>query len=177
MPSTPRPNRINVDLQQYKQPWIDYCKANHVTPSDALRQVVAKLTGHEMGSARPPDFEPLGKVRKEVRLTQEEIAAVSAIAEEEGFHFSRWIVALIRARVGRGPQLGQRELEALARSNMYLLALGRNIHQIAKSLHANPNGIDGAKLAEIAAVGAAIKNHADLVNEVMEANIKRWSVK
>lgn len=45
MATVQRPNRINVDLQDYKQVWLDYCKAHSITPSAAFRQIVAKLTG------------------------------------------------------------------------------------------------------------------------------------
>ena len=44
MNSTRRPNRINIDLQYYKQAWLNYCKAYGVTPSAAFPQIVAKLT-------------------------------------------------------------------------------------------------------------------------------------
>ena len=181
MASTMRPNRINVDLQHYKQPWLDYCKANHTTPSDAFRQVVAKLTGAGGQARSAGDSEPapksLGKVRKEIKLTPEEIAGITLAAERDGFQFSRWVIALIRAHLGSGAQLGQKELEALARSNMQILALGRNVNQIARALHANPELVDQSKLNELDAIKAAIKNHSEMVAGVLEANVKRWSAK
>lgn len=177
MASTLRPNRINVDLQHYKQPWLDYCKANHTTPSDAFRQVVAKLTGAVPTDQSSPDPESPGKVRKEIKLTPREIAGITLAAERDGFQFSRWIVALIRAHLGSGAQLGQKELEALARSNMQILALGRNVNQIARALHANPKLVDQSKVEDLEAIKAAIKSHSETVASVLEANVKRWSAK
>jgi hypothetical protein len=50
--TTLRPNRINIDLQEYKQPWLDYCKAHGITPSAAFRQIVAKLTRRDLPVGR-----------------------------------------------------------------------------------------------------------------------------
>jgi hypothetical protein len=102
MATTQRPNRINIDLQGYKQLWLDYCKAHAITPSAPFRQIVAKLTGGGI----PPDLpgeagKGSKKVRVELRLTKNEVAAVGAIARREGFSPTRWIVALINARLLR----------------------------------------------------------------------------
>lgn len=177
MASTLRPNRINVDLQHYKQPWLDYCKAHHTTPSDAFRQVVARLTGASPTDRTVPEPESLGKVRKEIKLTPEEVAGITLAAERDGFQFSRWVVALIRAHLGSGAQLGQKELEALARSNMQILALGRNVNQIARALNANPELVDQSELKDLEAIKVAITSHSELVARVLEANVKRWSAK
>lgn len=76
MPTNARPNRINVDLQGYKRPWVDYCKARGVTPSEAFRQVVAKLTAAAAESEPVQDVDREGRrtIRKEVRLTKSELA-------------------------------------------------------------------------------------------------------
>lgn len=146
--STLRPNRINIDLQNYKQLWLDYCKAHGTTPSAAFRLIVAKLTSK--GVLLPALVEAEGKAKKRrvgVRLTKAEIAKAGAIAQREGFSPSRWIVALINARLDGTPQLGQRELETLARLNMQMLAIGRNLNQLAKAANAGvsitrPGGAD-----------------------------------
>lgn len=177
MTATPRPNRMNIDLQQYKQPWLNYCKANRTTPSEAFRQVVAKLTGESTIPLSSIESNVSGKVRKEIKLTSEEVAAVAAAASHDGFQSGRWIVALIRARLDKGAQLGQGELEALSRSNMQLLALGRNVNQIARLLHANPGVTTESKLAELDRVSHVVKDHVTVVSRVLEANINRWSAK
>ena len=112
MNSIQRPNRINIDLQNYKQPWMDYCKAHGVTPSVAFRQIVAKLTSARGQLDQPTVDGPRAKkVRVELRLTKGEVAAVREIASREGFSLTRWIVALINARLRATPQLGQRDLK------------------------------------------------------------------
>jgi hypothetical protein len=88
------------------------------------------------------------KLRVELRLTKGESAAANAIARHEGFSLTRWIVALINARLYATPQLGQRELETLAQSNMQMLAIGRNLNQLARAANAGVS-ITGAGGAEI----------------------------
>ncbi len=33
MSNHPRPNRLNVDLQDYKQAWLDYCATHKSAPA------------------------------------------------------------------------------------------------------------------------------------------------
>ena len=176
MPSTPRQNRITVDLQEYKEPWLQYCKANETTPSEALRQVAAKLT-KSMPPTPKEELAPLGKIRKAIKFTQEEIFGIEAAAQADGFVFNRWIIALVRARLGKGAQLGQPELEALARSNMQVMAVGRNINQIVRELRSNPSLVNDAWLTEVAGVKRLIDEHATTVAKVLEANVRRWSTR
>lgn len=175
MSSSARPNRINIDLQAYKQPWLDYCKARGVTPSEAFRQVVAKLTaGTDADAAAPALVQERTRVRREVRLTPTELRRASALAERAGFSLNRWIVALINARLDATPQLGQQELEGLARSNLHLLAIGRNLNQLARAAnqgipihgHERGNVID--------ALRTVVTDHTGLVARVMAANVARW---
>ena len=174
-----RPNRINIDLQHYKQPWIDYCKARETTPSEAFRLVVAKLTAQSeaLPSAGASEETSNGKIRKEIRLTADELTRAEAIANREGFSLTRWIGALVRARLDATPQLGQQELEALARSNMQLLAIGRNLNQIAKVAHANPATLARCRPELIEQAHAAVKGHVKIVASVMAANTARWSAR
>ena len=112
-------------------------------------------------------------MRREIRLTKSELDRAEAIAAREGFSLSRWIVALIKARLDKTPQLGQRELEALARSNLQMLAIGRNLNQLARAanngIHIGTSGRD-----VIEALRAAVTRHASDVAGVMTANTSRW---
>ena len=175
---TARPNRINIDLQHYKQPWLDYCKAHNTTPSEAFRMVAAKLIGAKKGASSEAGEGGSGiKVRKVIKLTRSEILAAEELADREGFHLTRWIVALVRARLMRGAQLGQHELELLARSNMQILALGRNLNQIARVLNSNPSDPSALHPELIERVMVLLQEHTARVAQVLAANVQRWSVK
>lgn len=176
MSTSPRPNRINVDLQGFKQPWLDYCKERGVTPSEAFRQIVAKLTAAkgDEPDPRPATDAENTRIRKEVRLTKDELRRVAAIAMREGFSLSRWIVALINARLDATPQLGQHELEGLARSNLQMLAIGRNLNQLAKAANQGRPLPSPTPIALLDEIQAAIHQHTGEVARVMSANIARW---
>jgi hypothetical protein len=176
MATTLRPNRINIDLQGYKQPWLEYCKAHDVTPSEAFRQIVAKLTG---GTAQRPaplaeDSAVSKKIRREIRLTKSELSRAEANARRDGFSLTRWIVALINARLDATPQLGQREIEVLARSNLQMLAIGRNLNQIARAANAGTYTGRSGGADVIEELHTAVMQHARQVAQVMTANVARW---
>lgn len=177
--SPSRPNRINIDLQGYKQPWLDYCRANGVTPSEAFRQVVAKLTAQAPG-ARPvaEELREKGaKIRKELRLTSSELRRAEALAARDGFSLNRWIVALIIARLDGEPQLGQQELEILARSNLHLLAIGRNLNQLTRAANNGLPGVGPHLESVIVALKRVVMEHSRKVAAVLETNAARWRVK
>jgi len=173
MTAATRPNRLNIDLKDLTQPWLDYCLAHGVTPSEAIRQVVAKLT------KVPPEESPAEGnerrlVRREIRLTPSEAAGIKTCAAREGFSASRWIVALIRARLNNAPQLGQRELELLAMSNLQLLAIGRKLNQLARAANGGVTIADGGRDI-VGELRKAISQHTERVAAVITANVSRWS--
>jgi hypothetical protein len=172
-----RPNRINIDLGLYKGPWIQYCTAHAVSPSAAFRQIVAKL----VNTAGPPtaDVERgacSAKVRRQITLTSEEDVFLAACAHAEGYAPSRWLIALIQARMGRVPQFGQHELQTLGQSNLALLALGRNLNQIARVLNTGGHPRTDS-LAVIARLEEAIHTHTASVSAAISRNIERWDTK
>jgi hypothetical protein len=82
----------------------------------------------------------------EVNLTPSELAALKRMAGHEGYVPTKWVVAMIRTKLTGQPQVGQPELETLARSNQQLLALGRNLNQIAKVLNTSPHNRDAFRV-------------------------------
>lgn len=182
-----RPTQVTMDLLAYKQPWLDWCKTSGVTPSDAFRQIVARLVAGKGGAtARPIAARPAPvartaeerpTVRKEISLTATELTRVEALAHEEGFSVSRWLVATVRARLTGTRPLGQRELEVLRQSNAQLLAVGRNLNQIAKALNQTPQDRKLFRVTQIEALSAQIKAHSVAVANVMAEDLRRWRTK
>ncbi len=179
MTESKRDTRVTIDLLGYKQPWLDWCRARSTTPSDAFRQIVAKLTGQ--GETPTPhsvvvDEPEKPTVKKKVSLTPSEWEAIEKQAPADGFSPARWIVATIRARLTTTPQLGQTDIEALTQSNLLLLAMGRNLNQIAKALNAAPETRAAYKVHVIEEARALIAEHTTQVSKAMAANSKRWRI-
>jgi hypothetical protein len=177
MSNLPRPHRLNIDLGAFKEPWISYCAARHITASAAFRQIVAILLNKEGGQVADLDSKTLpGKVRKQVTMTSEEAAFVDNQAGAEGYSSTRWLIALLQARMGNGAQFGQYELEALGRSNLALLALGRNLNQIARSMNAGSSP-PWDLIALTNRIDTAIQSHTKQVAEIIARNMDRWNSK
>lgn len=83
---------------------------------------------------------------------------------------TRWIVALINARLDKTPQLGQRELEELARSNLQMLAIGRNLNQLTRAANCRTLGFEAVRAGLIEGLHAAVLKPAEEVSSVMTSN-------
>ena len=179
--SRPRPNSLSVDLKEWKVPFVTWCRANGTTPTDALCRMVARVIGGRAASELRQGRAVKGEgerasVKRKIALTPSEFLAVTSLAEGEGFSVPKWLVALVRARLTGEPQPGQAELEQLTRSNVALLAIGRNLNQIAKVLNSNPRDHAAYNVALIEELEASIKAHAKIVSAVMTSNAARWRV-
>lgn len=174
-----RPTTLVVDLKALKEPWASWCRSRGLTPSEAVRRVLgAVLNGNPDNEAapHPSDFEDGAgeEIRRvEVRLASADYLAMTAAADREGLSLPRWLAALVRVHLSGAEPLGQVEVEALARSNQLLLALGRNINQIAYNMNQRVDK-DELALGQIAFVSNFLKDHAAAVSAVLHANSKRW---
>jgi len=175
-----RDTRITVDLLEHKQAWLDYCEANGTTPSAAFRQIVQSLLTKQAAApalAVASEEPEKATVRKKISLTPSEAAHVEAVALAEGFSSTRWIVALIRARLTRTAQFGQDEFVALDQSNMHLLRIGRNLNQIARALNTSPEHHHVVRVEAIEKLAATIKAHVTTTSNLVASNLFRWRIK
>ena len=177
-----KPKRLHVDLGPLKDPWQAYCTANGLTPSQATREVIRKLIQHSPAKLAPATElqgtrDPGGrKIRKEVRLTESEARHAERMAAAAGFSVPMWIAALVRAQLTQNPQFGQKEQELLGESNYQLLALGRNLNQIAKSLNTTPEDRRVYRIDQIDDLRTSIKAHVKRVAAAMQSITERWKL-
>lgn len=179
-----RPNQVTMDLGTLKKPWLAWCEAQGLKPTAAFKEIVSRLVARQAAQASPtatpavvPDSPEKAKHRKWVVLTDSELAHAQAFADREGFSIPKWLHALVRARLTGAPQLGQQELELLAESNLRLLAIGRNLNQVARVLNGNPNDRSFYRVALIEELESVIKAHTKVVSAAMTANVERWRIK
>jgi hypothetical protein len=186
----------SFDLAGLREPWEAYCKINGISSGDALRKVIQKLTAAPKSTSSLPTQRPadtaVPRVRKFVmkesaekrrvqlalRLSESERFAISERAKIDGFENSQqWIVALVRARLTDEPQFGTREIETLSESNRQLLAIGRNLNQIAHSLNASRGNSTVQFDAEIVEnLAKGVKMHVKKVGDVLRASVYRWTL-
>jgi hypothetical protein len=162
-----------------KAKWLAFCAANGTTSSEAMRGVVRKLTGraHEPILFKAVHEAPdRYKKRLELRLTESEFECVRRLATDAGNSPNTWVINLVRANLTRTPQLNFNELQTLGKSNSNLLAIGRNLNQIARWMNANM-GSAPPELAYIERLYKHVVAHTEEVTTIMRSNLDRWTLK
>ncbi|AMU15783.1 hypothetical protein K6Y78_22250 [Burkholderia cenocepacia] len=166
--------RLSVELGPLKREWDAYCAQRGLTPSEGLRQFVAKVIANATNQPQPHQPLPArqGPCKQiGIALTHAELARVKSAAYLDGFTANRWIVALIRAYLTDEPQLGNRELTLLAESNQQLAVIRRQLGELARHVNATGciDGLDGEQIR------ATIDAHLRTVAKLLRRNLDRWS--
>lgn len=172
---------MNLYLGALKKPWSDYCKSIGKKPGAALKKAIEQQLekAEKIPPAKTyqqtqeaPDDEP--KVRFEILMTKSEKAAVMERSNLERCSQRRWVIDAIRAGLTHEPQFGMKEIEALGESNYQLLAIGRNLNQIAKSM--NQGLRNSITIESIEQLREIIDAHTDKVSTAIRASLERWNI-
>lgn len=171
---------LNVYLGALKKPWSDYCKSLNKKPGAALKEAIEQQLEKAVQNPPPPfrqtgvapDGEP--KIRFEILMTKSEKTAVMERANLEQCSQRRWIIDAIRAGLTHEPQFGMKEIDALGESNYQLLAIGRNLNQIAKAI--NEGRRDSVTIESIERLRQVIDAHTDKVSDAIRASLERWNI-
>ena len=174
-----RTTTVTVDLGELKVPWQAWCQAHGITPSHALRNALRQAMDQKATRAPAPRSRISPKreratARIELNLTVSELAALKKMAGYEGYVPTKWLVAMVRTKLSGQPQVGQPELETLARSNQQLLALGRNLNQIAKVLNTAPQNQTAFRVEVITELSRVIQAHTKKVADLLRGTVERW---
>ena len=179
-----RSTAVSIDLLGLKDQWIAWCASQGMSPSQAFRAIVQRLTGSgDPVIATPaPDATafrctPPGEAtvrRISLRLTASELGVVEQRADAAHTTPNRWIRGLVRSHLTGDPQFGDRELEAVIQSTTQLRYIGRNLNQVARGLNASPHERLLYKVDLIERLEAAIESHTHAVSRLLAANIERW---
>lgn len=95
-------------------------------------------------------------------------------AKSKGMRLSRWIAALIQSNILGKPVVVHDEVIALRESSRYLLAIGRNVNQIAKALNETFYETDRVKVEMLKELDQAIKNTDDKIDHLIRTSQKAW---
>ncbi|MEQ7359062.1 plasmid mobilization relaxosome protein MobC [Xanthomonas campestris pv. campestris] len=176
-----KPSRsLNLHLgPERKARWVAYCAARGKTPGAAICEAI----DHTLATApkepaklyrqthQAPD-EP--KQRFEILLTASEKAAVRERANIERCSMNRWGVDAIRAGLTGEPQFGTKEVDTLGESNYQLLAIGRNLNQIARRLNEGKSA--RVTVEQIKMLADRIDQHTKKVADAIRASQERWNI-
>ncbi|WXF86987.1 plasmid mobilization relaxosome protein MobC [Pseudomonas syringae pv. atrofaciens] len=170
---------LNVYLGPIKERWSDYCASLGKKPGVALREAIEHQLKAAEALPTPKNYRQTEAVKEpkqrfEILLTMSEKAAIKERANIEQCSMRRWIVDAIRAGLTREPQFSMCEIEALGESNYQLLALGRNLNQIARRL--NEGHHEQITVERIEALSRLVDKHTDVVSDAIRASLERWSI-
>jgi len=193
MPATTPPNPyLNVYLgHTLKSQWAAYCDRLGKKPGAALKEAIEAQIAKGQGSAPALPSAPAKKqktespddgvrVRLELRLTPSERAAVETFAQAGECSAQQWVITALRGVLTKTPQFSMSEWKALGESNYLLLAIGRNLNQIARRYNEQaksrkPEPIDEKHLGEvIETLRKEIKQHVTKASAALRANSERW---
>ncbi|WP_041373121.1 plasmid mobilization relaxosome protein MobC [Xanthomonas citri] len=87
---------------------------------------------------------------------------------------NRWGVDAIRAGLTGEPQFGTKEVDALGESNYQLLAIGRNLNQIARRLNEGKSA--RVTVEQIKMLADRIDQHTKKVADAIRASQERWNI-
>lgn len=177
-----RTTTVTVDLGELKAPWQAWCQEHGITPSHALRNALReamdrRATGAPAPRLRVTPRKERATARIELNLTTSELAALKKMAGHEGYVPTKWLVAMVRTKLTGQPHVGQPELERLTRSNQQLLALGRNLNQIAKVLNTSPQNRTAFRVEVITELSRVIRAHTDKVSDLLRGTVERWQLR
>lgn len=177
-----KPSRaMNIHLGELKNPWIEYCSSVGKKPGAALREAIEKqLAGLQADKAKTvftqvEDTSRKPKKRFEILLTVSEREALEIRAKEAGSSVRQFIVDAVRATLTHEPQYSMKEIEILGESNYQLLAIGRNLNQIARRL--NEGKYEPVTVERIEELSKSLRQHAKKVSDTIGANIERWNLR
>lgn len=176
---------LNIYLGSLKQTWINYCQQLNKKPGSAIREAIeaqlSQPSKKSQSKPKRPIFKQIDekpdesvKARIEVRLTPSEKEKLLELAALENCSPQVWLVNIVRATLTHQPQCGMGEIEALGESNYQLLAIGRNLNQIAKKLNHGVNVT--VTVEQIQSLRKLIKDHTKQVSNALRASVERWRI-
>lgn len=143
----------------------------------------AKASKHQAAIApakpmvRGEDVDRGQKKRLQLLLTPSEHAAVLRIADERECSPQFWMTGLLRAVLTNGPTFGGAELKALGEYNYQLMAIGRNLNQIAHQINSDPSKhLNRLRLEELQKLADRIKEGREYTHALVNACSHRWEI-
>jgi len=170
---------LKIDLLGLRGPLQVWCNQRDLTLSVAVRRMIAEATGATSPICLPEDEIPahhtpatnaLGTKRLTLRLAHDDGQELGRQARRAQLSVTRYLTSLIRFHADSAQELGGRALvAAIAESNYQLVAIGRNINQIAHAANIDSRHFGLADREALLTAYAAIRGHIELAARSLTA--------
>lgn len=155
-----------------KSQWAALAKSQGKTEAELTRELIVRILKR---TPEPPPSDAEGPLLEVVlKLKPHEIEAVKKAAAAMGWKRNTWIVALIRSVVFKEPRLTDPEARAVMRGCSELLAIGRNLNQIARAMQTEAGENREITASDLTDLRAQISAHVSSVGRLVEAAEQRW---
>ncbi|SUA61307.1 Bacterial mobilisation protein (MobC) [Oligella urethralis] len=131
--------------------------------------LLQQLEKSPIKNKRASDTEPNSRI--EVRLSEPTKARLTEYAIQSEMTPNQYASMLLQQHVQNYPVLSTSEIKAVYQSNQQLLAIGRNLNQIARALNANQSTSLSLKLLE--ELEETITQHTQKVGHIISNNWDR----
>jgi uncharacterized protein (DUF1778 family) len=184
--SSSKRRQLRFDAGPHGPAFDALCAREGVKPTAMLQRLVARAVadeerrssgGRPASQAKLPatDWARRGpKKRREFRLTASETSALEAAAAAFGGSVQDYVIAFARAHAGIA-SCSEAERLLLSTSNYQLLAIGRNLNQVARMLNSG-QGIGVQEFKTISETAAAVREHVRQVSSFISSVQTRWVI-
>lgn len=179
-----RRRTLRVDAGSLTQPFLDHCHVQGLKEGAMLKRLIARELGEGGAQSTVPPTRrqrrvrvgqvEKARVRKVIRFTKSELALLEEQASKVELTLPEYLVALARAHAGEA-SASKNERLLLSKSNYQLLAIGRNLNQVARMLNSGqPLGV--ADFGTIEVTVRKIREHVKAVSSFLASLRARWVI-
>lgn len=155
---------------ELKAKLVSEAKSRGMTESNLLRSLIVEM------SETPPQKVTL-EVETEIhrftlRLPKILVNAAKIKADKKGMSLTKWIESLIQVAITKNTVLSESEFLAIRESNRNLLAIGRNLNQIARGFNSTLEmSLERQLLDELS---KEIKENSTVIRSFIKASHNAW---
>lgn len=154
-----------------------FAQSQTLTKSKLLSVIVADFLSYapvkpEISPA-PDDIKSSGVY---VRLTPHKYAELHRLATARNWHRSTYLAHLFDVHLSHNPHLDDQEMQTLRQLTEQLADLGRNLNQIAHTLHTSLDHAHLALAVDVELIKMLIDAERTAVKNVIRNNLNAWGV-
>ena len=155
------------------------CALDGVLPKDVIKQLIAahlasRQSAPETKHRPTPGTVEGARVRRELRFTPSELRILEGAALRHGASVRDYIISIARAHAGDA-RIGQDERSLLGQMNYQLLAIGRNVNQIAHRANAF-DGVTQQQLSDLQVVAESLNKLSRQIHAYLLSGRERWRI-
>lgn len=164
--------------EELKAGWRAMARSAGLSEGELLRQVTSSILARNQPSTKTGGdgrSEQAARGTVTLKLKAHELAALEAAARALGWKRNTWAVNLLRRHLFTEPRPTEQELTALYESVAQLVAVGRNLNQIAHALHRDSRFGESVTLERLDQLRAVVDRHLERTRALLNAIEGRYA--